>query len=66
MRKMSDEERAKMIALDEAAEEAGGYVSNVLNNDVHYDLRALIKYCKDKGIKPIDITLRELREFIIE
>ena len=63
---MSNEERVQMNALDDAAEKAGGYVTNIIGKDVHYNLRELIKYCKDKGIDPIDITLRELRNFIIQ
>lgn len=62
---MTEEERANMIALDEAAEKAGGYVLNMVNKDTRYDLRELIKYCKNKGIEPIDLTLRELSNFII-
>lgn len=63
---MSEEERKKMKALDDAAEKAGGYVSNILNKDTKYNLRELIKYCKNKGIEPIDLTLRELSNFIIQ
>ncbi len=63
---MSEEERAKMNALDEAAEKAGGYVLNMVNKDTKYNLRELIKYCKEKGIEPIDLTLRELNNFIIQ
>lgn len=63
---MSNEERLQMNALDDAAEKAGGYVARFVEKDVHYDLRELIKYCKNKGIEPADLTLRELNEFIIE
>ncbi len=54
-----------MKLLDEAAERAGGYVSNFTAQDIHYDLRKLAKYCKEKGIEPADLTLRELNQFIV-
>lgn len=63
---MSEEERIKMSELDEAAEKAGGYVLNMVNKDTRYNLRELISYCKEKGIEPIDLTLRELSNFIIQ
>lgn len=63
---MSNEERIKMNALDEAAEKAGGYVIGMVNKDTKYDLRKMINYCKQKGIEPIDLTIRELNQFIIE
>lgn len=63
---MSNEERNKMNALDDAAEKAGGYVLNLVNKDTKYNLREMIKYCKNKGIEPIDLTLRELSNFIIQ
>lgn len=63
---MTEEERRKMNALDEAAEKAGGYVLNMVNKDTQYNLRELIKYCKNKGIEPIDLTLRELNNFIVQ
>lgn len=62
---MSSEERVQMKALDDAAEKAGGYVANIVSKDTKYDLREMIKYCKSKGIEPIDLTLRELNRFII-
>lgn len=62
---MSETERKGMIELDEAAEKAGGYVSNILGKDTHYNLRKLISYCKEKGIEPADLTLRELSKFIL-
>ena len=35
-------------------------------SDIHYDLRAIAKFCKEKGIEPLDMTLRELNQFIIK
>ena len=61
---MSEIERKKMIALDEAAEKAGGFTSLIRSEDIHYDYRAISEYCKKKGIEPIDMTIRELNTFI--
>lgn len=63
---MSEMERKRMIDLDKAAEEAGGFVSMIKSEDIHYDYRAIDKYCKEKGIAPIDMTIRELNTFIIK
>lgn len=45
---MTNEEREKMIALDETAEKAGGYVITSANKDVQYDYIKLIEYCNKK------------------
>ena len=55
-----------MKELDEAAEKAGGYTSSVLVQDIHYNYRELNRYCKEKGIEPIDMTIRELNRFIVD
>lgn len=62
---MSEKEIRDMNLLDEIAEKAGGYVSVLSNKDVRYDYRKIDKYCKEKGIQPIDLTLRELGNFIL-
>lgn len=62
---MSHEDITKMKALDEAAEKAGGFVSSLFVKDIDYDYRKIIKYCKEKGIEPIDMTIRELNSFIL-
>lgn len=63
---MSETDRKKMLDLDEAAEKAGGFVSMLKSSDMHYDYRAIQKYCREKGIEPIDMTIRELNTFIIQ
>ena len=63
---MSEIERRRMIELDEAAEKAGGYVSAIKSDDIHYDYRAIAKHCKERGIEPADLTIRELNQFIIQ
>ena len=62
---MTNEEREKMIALDETAEKAGGYVINFANKDVQYDYRKLIEYCNKKGMKPRNVRENELEMFIL-
>ena len=63
---MSNEDIKKMKELDEAAEKAGGFTSPVSPDDIHYNYREINRYCKEKGIEPIDMTIRELNRFIIE
>lgn len=62
---MSDETLRKMRDLDEAAESAGGFVAPFVKDDTHYDYRKISEYCKSKGIVPLDLTLRELNDFVI-
>jgi hypothetical protein len=50
--------------LDKAAEEAGGYV-DPYPREMRLDIRKMIKYCEEKGIEPLDLTLREYNGFII-
>ena len=62
---MSEQDIRDMRELDELAEKAGGYVAPLGDNKVHYDYRKISKYCKEKGIEPIDLTIRELNQFVI-
>ena len=61
---MTKEELKAMAELDEAAEEAGGYLAP-LNSKIHYDYRKIDEYCRNKKIEPLDMTIRELQNFII-
>lgn len=69
---MSEKERVmfikKLSELDDAAAEAGGYVAfnSDVENEPHYDYHAISKYCKEKGIEPLDMTIRELNSFIVQ
>lgn len=66
---MTDNERKnwfkKMSELDVAAEKAGGYVSLDKCNDIHYNYKAIDEYCKEKHIKPTELTEDELKTFIV-
>lgn len=62
---MSEMELKRMRELDEAAESAGGFLAPLTRLDTSYDYRALVKYCHERKIEPLDITIRELRQFIL-
>ncbi|MBZ4671222.1 MAG: hypothetical protein PWQ76_50 [Clostridiales bacterium] len=55
----------EMKALDDTAEKAGGFVDAFFSKNIHLDYRKLNTYCKEKGIEPIDLTIRELMRFVI-
>lgn len=63
---MSEQDIRDMRKLDELAEKAGGYVAYLGNDKVHYNYRKINKYCKEKGIDPLDLTIRELNQFIVQ
>lgn len=62
---MSEMELKQMCELDEAAESAGGFLAPLTKQDTSYDYRALVRYCREKQIEPLDITIRELRQFAL-
>lgn len=64
---MSEKEFREICELDYIAEEAGGFVdsNSSFDNDIHYDYRSIIAYCREKNIEPIDMTIREMQQFII-
>lgn len=62
---MSEMELKQLFELDEAAENAGGFLAPLTKRDTSYDYRALVKYCREKKIEPLDITIRELRQFAL-
>lgn len=62
---MSKDDLKKMKDLDEAAEKYGGFTDPASDRNIHYDYRKINDYCKSKGIEPIDMTIRELNEFIV-
>ena len=64
---MSDKEFAKICELDDIAEQAGGFVDFTPSSgsEIHYDYRAIIAYCRKNNIEPIDMTIREMQQFVI-
>lgn len=63
---MSEQEIKAMRELDELAETAGGFVFPFGDNTVHYDYRRISTYCKERGIEPLDLTIRELSDFVLQ
>ena len=59
------DDRYNGLTLDEAASQAGGYVDYNQGRPVvfDYDYRALSDYCREKGIKPLDLSEDERRQF---
>lgn len=62
---MTQNDRQEMREFEDAAERAGGFVSPMLEGNVHYDYRKILAYCKEKQIDPRDMTIRELDKFIL-
>ena len=63
---MSEQEIRDMNKLDDLSEKAGGFVTPLVDSKVQYDYRKISQYCKEKGIEPVDMTIRELSNYIIE
>jgi len=55
------------VTLDEAAYRYGGYVAYYPGKKLimAYDLRELSRYCREKGVEPIDLSEDELKVFEI-
>ncbi len=64
---MSEQEYNKICELDDIAEQAGGFVdfNPAPDAGIQYDYRAIIEYCKKHKIEPIDMTIREMQQFVI-
>ena len=52
------------LTLDEAAQEAGGYVATPRRRNMDADYHAMSLYCKKKGIKPKELTDKEYDSFL--
>ncbi|MCL2078324.1 MAG: hypothetical protein FWH17_00620 [Oscillospiraceae bacterium] len=53
------------LTVDEAASKAGGYVAfQPKKNAPHeYDYRSLSRYCRERGVEPLDLPEDELSAF---
>ena len=62
------DDRYNGLTLDEAAEKAGGYVAYYPGKKLimDYDYHAMSKYCREKGIDPIDLPDAERKMFEID
>ena len=61
-------DRYNGMTLDEAASKAGGYVAYTPGKKliVDYDFRELSRYCREKGVEPIDLSAEEQKAFEID
>ena len=55
----------KMSELDSIADLSGGYVDFVPFQDLHYDYRKMLEYCKKKNVSPTDLDEEEIKQFLI-
>lgn len=63
---MTEKKFKEICELDEIAENAGGFVAySESENGIHYDYRAIISYCRKHNMEPIDMTIREMQQFVI-
>lgn len=64
---MSEKEFTQICELDDIADSAGGFVDYhpSAEHEVQYDYRAIIEYCRKRGIQPLDMTIREMQQFIV-
>jgi len=54
----------KICTLDDVIDEEGGLGLDPFGN-ARYDYRAIIKHANEHNIDPIDMTVRELGQFVI-
>ena len=61
------DDKSSGMTLDEAAAKAGGYVAYNPGKKLvmDYDIHELSKYCREKGVEPIDLPEDELQLFVI-
>ena len=59
------DDRYNGLTLDDAAAKAGGYVDYYQGKriDMNHDYRAAIDYCREKGIKTVDMSDEEWEMF---
>lgn len=64
---LNEKERNAWNELDDLAAKYGGYVAPPKHPIIiEYDYRAMSKYCREKGIKPMDITEEEAKMFLYD
>ena len=64
---LTEKEKRGWDALDEAAQRAGGYLAPPKRPlIVDADYRAMSRYCRERGIKPIDLTKEEYAVFLYD
>ena len=64
---LTEEQKSGWRAIDKAATEAGGYLAPPkLPHVVEMDYRAMSKYCREVGKKPMELTEDELEMFFYD
>lgn len=63
---LTEKEKKGWDALDEAAVKAGGYLAHFPTNIMEADYHAMSNYCREKGIKPMDLTEEEYKMFLFD
>jgi hypothetical protein len=64
---LTEQERNSWDALDEAARMAGGYLAAPKRPlVVDADYRAMSRYCREKGVKPMELTEDERKKFLYD
>jgi hypothetical protein len=61
---MSKSEFEKICELDDVIEQEGGLGLDPFGN-ARYDYRAIIKHAQSRNIEPIDMTIRELNQYVV-
>ena len=54
----------KLCSLDDIIDQEGGLGLDPLGN-AHYDYRAITKHAQERNIEIIDMTIRELNQFVV-
>jgi hypothetical protein len=61
---MSRDEFEKICELDDLIDQEGGLGLDPFGN-ARYDYRAILRHAQERNIEPIDMTVRELNQFVI-
>ena len=61
---MNRSEFEKICSLDDIIDQEGGLGLDPFGN-AQYDYRAITNHAKERNIEPIDMTIRELNQFVV-
>jgi hypothetical protein len=61
---LTEQERKAWNELDDLAAKHGGYVAYNPNSIMEADYHAMSLYCREKGIKPMELTEEEYEMFL--
>ena len=63
---LSEKEKREWDEIDRLAEEHGGYVVRPHPLVIEADYHAMSNYCREKGIKPMDLSEDEYKMFLFD